>query len=766
MNRFKSVRYTHIFLCVVWILLSVFSSSSPANAQTKKKAAAAGNELVLSVADFGANGDGVTDDGPAFQSALDALAEAGGGTLFVPGGRYFIASPIIKDFSGSNASITIQGVPSDTMPAPPTATGDQLSLTLDLVSEIIPATGSVDSAFTLSNLHDLTVEHLAFTGRESEITDAYVTLNFSDITSATIYHCEFYGISTFGLVAGEGGGNVIRAARSDLTIQQSSVLGSTANSGAYAGVVENVDWKGFTISNSIFLDYGQGAFYGKMGLGAPLSWINFGDQADKTPESPRREIVVKDTFLDEGGWIGITAYPQRWDPPFEIDLLYISGLKMNVSNFGTAGNQFYDVKNVLIENSHYGWSHNTGAAVDIYRSEHAILDQLTCIASADRIRADARTDRLTVINSEFEGLDSLAQNTTTLETPPEEDPVQYVRQQFLAILGRQPDPAAHFYWSDLLLQCGSNENCLETTRSDLSAYLKNKPENQFSLAGTVIDEEGNPIAGATLNLTGSQSLNALTDAAGNFRFSNLATSGVYTVTGSKTHYTFTTSAQSFVNPAHDVNVSLGARLNRHSITGRIINANGTGISGVKVQLLETSAVATTNSNGEYSFADLAAGGNYTIRPSSEDAAFLPANATIVDLGADVSANFRLALLPVVMKIQDSENALVLESVNFVNEPISVFESLGFSPDGISRAVFFVTNLEGFNDRSQFSLSAEDSEGKTYPLDIEFISDVPQQSWLKQLNFKLSPELRGKCVDVKLSVGELISKSARLCVANN
>src|ERR1043166_1393859 len=166
MNRFKSVRYTHVFLCVVWVLLlNAFSSSAPANAQSKKKLAAAGNELVLSVADFGANGDGVTDDGPAFQSALDALAEAGGGTLFVPGGRYFIASPIIKDFSGSNASITIQGVPSDTMPAPPTATGDQLSLTLDLVSEIIPATGSVDSAFSLSNLHDLTVEHLALTGR-------------------------------------------------------------------------------------------------------------------------------------------------------------------------------------------------------------------------------------------------------------------------------------------------------------------------------------------------------------------------------------------------------------------------------------------------------------------------------------------------------------------------------------------------------------------------------------------------------------------------
>src|ERR1051325_1649998 len=764
MNIFKSVRYTHVFLCVVWILLNASSSSSPANAQTKKKVAAAGNELVLSVADFGANGDGVTDDGPAFQSALDALAEAGGGTLFVPGGRYFIASPIIKDFSGSNASITIQGVPSDTMPAPPTATGDQLSFTLDLVSEIIPATGSVDSAFSLSNLHDLTVEHLAFTGRESEITDAYVTLNFSDITAATIYHCEFYGISTFGLVAGEGGGNVIRAVRSDLTIQQSSVLGSTANSGAYAGVVKNVDWKGFTISNSIFLDYGQGAFYGKMGLGAPLSWINFGNQADKTPESPRREIVVKDTFLDEGGWIGITAYPQRWDPPFEIDLLYISGLKMTVSNFGTAGNQLYDVKNVLIENSHYGWSHNTGAAVDIYRSGHAILDKLTCVASADRIRADARTDRLTVINSEFEDLDSLAQKTTTLETPPEEDPVQYVRQQFLSLLGRQPDPAAHFYWSDLLLQCGSNENCRETTRSDLSTFLKELPESRFSLKGTVTDEEGKPISGAMLNLTGSQLVTTVTDAAGNFQFSDLATSGFYTVTASSLHYGFIINSQTFVNPTHDVSVSFHGHLNHYSVRGRIMKADGTGASGVKVQLSPSSSFAITDENGAYAFVDLLGGETYTILPTSLGAGFSPANTTIVNLGADSNANFVMKPFRL-LRIEDSKNALVLDSVNFVTEPLSVFDPLSFSSDGIRRIILFAINLEGVNDLSKFSISAQDSDGHIYPLQIEFVSDVPQQNWLKQLNVKLSPELSGKCVDLKLSVGAF-SDATGLCLAKD
>src|SRR6476660_9529529 len=105
MNRCKSVRYAHVFLCVVWVPLNAFSNTVAAVAQSKKGPAAEGNELALSVTNFGANGDGVTDNGPAFQSALDELVKAGGGTLFVPAGRYLIASPVTKDFSGLAGSI-------------------------------------------------------------------------------------------------------------------------------------------------------------------------------------------------------------------------------------------------------------------------------------------------------------------------------------------------------------------------------------------------------------------------------------------------------------------------------------------------------------------------------------------------------------------------------------------------------------------------------------------------------------------------------------
>jgi hypothetical protein len=49
-----------------------------------------GQKGVYSVADFGAKGDGVTDDTAAFQKALDAAAKDGGGIVFVPTGEFLI----------------------------------------------------------------------------------------------------------------------------------------------------------------------------------------------------------------------------------------------------------------------------------------------------------------------------------------------------------------------------------------------------------------------------------------------------------------------------------------------------------------------------------------------------------------------------------------------------------------------------------------------------------------------------------------------------
>ena len=68
-------------------------------------AAAAPNPDTYSVRDFGAKGDGKTDDTAAFQKALDAAGQAGGGVVYAPRGNYFFAGHL----NVPNA-VTLKGV--------------------------------------------------------------------------------------------------------------------------------------------------------------------------------------------------------------------------------------------------------------------------------------------------------------------------------------------------------------------------------------------------------------------------------------------------------------------------------------------------------------------------------------------------------------------------------------------------------------------------------------------------------------------------------
>jgi len=66
---------------------------------------AATNPDFHSVRDFGAKGDGVTDDTAAFQKALEAARQAGGGVVYAPRGVYYFAGHL-----NVPAAVTLKGV--------------------------------------------------------------------------------------------------------------------------------------------------------------------------------------------------------------------------------------------------------------------------------------------------------------------------------------------------------------------------------------------------------------------------------------------------------------------------------------------------------------------------------------------------------------------------------------------------------------------------------------------------------------------------------
>lgn len=63
----------------------------------------------VSVLDFGAVGDGVADDVVAIQSAIDAVADAGGGTVYLPAGIYSVGPSQLNETVYSGASGVLAG---------------------------------------------------------------------------------------------------------------------------------------------------------------------------------------------------------------------------------------------------------------------------------------------------------------------------------------------------------------------------------------------------------------------------------------------------------------------------------------------------------------------------------------------------------------------------------------------------------------------------------------------------------------------------------
>ncbi|MDQ1728447.1 MAG: hypothetical protein QOD33_572 [Pyrinomonadaceae bacterium] len=592
---------------------------------------------VFNLTDFGALPNGRDDAGPALQDALNALGAAGGGTLFVPAGRFALITPVSKDFTGLATEISIVGVESLT-PAPPiNAGGQELAHGLDLSSEFAPRTGET-VAIHIVGLQKLLLKDLVFIGTPGIDTDAFITLALDDIQTATISHSEFYGLSTIS-----DGGAIIQSLRTGFNLEQSVFLGCTSNSGVYGAVVQNLEWKSIKVDDTVFVDYGQRAeLYGKLDNSAPYSWVNIGNAAAPESAAPRREAILRNVFFDEGALSGLASFPNRYLPQSApLDLVYVSGLRMNVSNLNTSGFYLDSIENLLVENSYHGWSTNAATAINLLTVDNAILDRVECAARADRITADAATRSLTIIDSVYNQLDSLAQTTRVIKTAaPDDDAVQYVRQHFSAQLGRAPDPAAHFYWSDQILSCLDDAQCVEEKRTALDDYLASQPQETFSISGRIVDETGAGLGGIKVRLSGSQNVMTETETNGQYRFSNLPTSGIYSVLPSVPHCSLTPASYEIVTPAVDQIFNAVALPARHEINGRVVDPDGNAMPDVAVTLSGSQSQSmATGADGQYSFAALRSGGNYTVTPVLASYSFSPASVSFADLDSDQTQDF-------------------------------------------------------------------------------------------------------------------------------
>ncbi len=176
------------------------------------------------------------------------------------------------------------------------------------------------------------------------------------------------------------------------------------------------------------------------------------------------------------------------------------------------------------------------------------------------------------------------------------------------------------------------------------------------ISGTISPVAGG--SGAAVSLSGTSSASTIADANGNYTFSGLA-NGSYTVTPSKTGYTFTPTVQSvIVNGANQnaINFTAQAVVGKWSISGTISPVVGG--SGATVTLSGASSATTvTDANGNYTFTNLT-NGTYTVTPTEGGYAFSPLSQQVTIANANASAvNFTAAasLNSILLDVSTSQN---------------------------------------------------------------------------------------------------------------
>src|SRR5207253_570784 len=85
---------------------------------------------------------------------------------------------------------------------------------------------------------------------------------------------------------------------------------------------------------------------------------------------------------------------------------------------------------------------------------------------------------------------------------------------------------------------------LEVSDISVTAFFNGGITTCFNLPA-VTDAIGAPVSGVTINLSGTQSRETITDSSGRYSFDNVETNGFYTVTPSRANYTFSPGNRSF-----------------------------------------------------------------------------------------------------------------------------------------------------------------------------------------------------------------------------
>ncbi|HYO63888.1 MAG TPA: carboxypeptidase regulatory-like domain-containing protein [Pyrinomonadaceae bacterium] len=169
----------------------------------------------------------------------------------------------------------------------------------------------------------------------------------------------------------------------------------------------------------------------------------------------------------------------------------------------------------------------------------------------------------------------------------------------------------------------------------------------YTIGGRITDGT-NPVGG--VSVSASPLASVTTNANGEFTLTGARPNTNYTVTPTKTGYTFAPASRALSNlTANATGADFTGTSQTYNITGRITSTTtspaGQPVSGMTVKLSGgRAATTTTDANGEYAFTGLGVGGNYTVTPELADHTVTPGSQTANNLSSHQTFNFTVTQL--------------------------------------------------------------------------------------------------------------------------
>ncbi|HVE56056.1 MAG TPA: carboxypeptidase regulatory-like domain-containing protein, partial [Pyrinomonadaceae bacterium] len=234
------------------------------------------------------------------------------------------------------------------------------------------------------------------------------------------------------------------------------------------------------------------------------------------------------------------------------------------------------------------------------------------------------------------------------------------------------------------------------------------------ISGLIQDENGNPLVGVSLKLTGAQERATTSDSDGRFSFVNLTEDANYNVQPKQVGYLFDEYSRDFVNLSGEQTAFFVGAAADFQIGGRISDGGGSGISGVSVQLDgDAQALVTTDADGNYVFTELPADGFYTLTPFNGVNNFSPPNATVAALTSDAAGiNFQ-TFAPTAANVSIGGRVITPDGRGLKNARVVLTDSNG-RIQTVSSSTFGYYRFEGIEVGRTYVLNVESKKYRFQP----------------------------------------------------